>query len=145
MLGRSLGTGWGMLEALQETWQLATLKYPLPTLLREQVCTCVLFTSTVQVSHSSPISSHGPPTSQRGSSPLCQYSVYGSHCSLSKAAVCTCILFFPLSPLPRAQVLTQSLSFLSYMIAYVSSHSLGCTAVVLPVSSCFSCFHHPFQ
>lgn len=71
MLGRSLGTGWGMLEALQETWQLATLKYPLPTLLREQVCTCVLFTSTVQVSHSSPISSHGPPTSQRGSSPLC--------------------------------------------------------------------------
>ena len=83
-----------------------------------------------------------------GWSPLCRTSglghpICGFYRSFPRAGVypslpSPCYLPFPLSPLPGAQVLTQSLSSLTTQLPVYFSYSLGCPSVLLPVSSWFS-------
>ena len=75
----------------------------------------------IQASHSPPVG----PTSQGGSSSLCQTPglgcpICGLNRSFPREGLHLYYLLFPLSPLPGAQVLTQSLFFSSYLITYVS-------------------------
>lgn len=69
--------------------------------------------------------------------PLDWDAVCSSACSLPRVSVHLCDFHFPLSPLPGAQGLTQSLFFLSYPITCVFFDSLCCIGVLLPISSSF--------
>ena len=85
----------------------------------------VLFPRGIQASHSPPVGTTGPPTSQGHFSPPHRTSGLGHpswslYRSLPRIGLCLSNLSFPLSSLPGVQILTQMLLFPSYSIPCVS-------------------------
>lgn len=139
---RNVGTfTWHRLGHAEALQNMATSnpKVPSPHPSFEQVCTCVC--SSQAQSRFPTVLPLVPMVLQpaKGAHPLCVSTQSMAPTAHSPRRLSAHVFSFPLESLPRAQVLTQSLSFLSYMIAYVSSHSLV-AAVALPVSSCFQLF-----